>query len=128
MKKYWYCIALIGFFGCSVKKKLVKKNQIFLDFQEIIAKHSDIPDAPFQAQLQTISSDIQNQNHLELIYTTSMPRVDLINFYIQHMERSGWNRIVYFDTTDYCMVFHKPGKTCLIVIQDTKYFVYIAKK
>ena len=129
MKKYGYFLATVLIFsGCGVKKKSIKNTQMFMHFQEVIAKNADIPDAPFQAQLQSISRDAYNQNQLELVYTTNMARVDLVHFYTQQMERAGWSCTMDFHTVDHCMIFSKPGKVCAIVVQDGTYFVFMGKK
>ncbi|MBV8660966.1 MAG: hypothetical protein JO129_02375 [Candidatus Dependentiae bacterium] len=128
MKKNILCFVLILFAmaGCGNKQKI--KPTEFLQQQEIIAKCTDLPDAPFQVQLKKIVSSSENCDQFQLFYTFSIPQQDLITFYQQQMERLGWELFAESNLQDYLLHFTKPDQICSILIKDSNLSIYICKK
>ncbi len=125
-------LVFIGMFcvvaGCASRKKVAIKSPEVLHQQEMIAKFADIPDAPFQAQLQKIavSSDVHDQ--VQLFYTFSMPQEDIITFYQQQMERLGWELLAESTVHDYVMYYSKPAQLCSIILSQNYLKVYVCNK
>lgn len=112
--------------GCGISKKL--KLVDFLQQQEIIAKFADLPDAPFQTKLQQISKLDESYDQLQVFYTFTMPRHDLISFYQQQMERLGWELFAESNVQDCLMHYSKPQQLCSILITENNLTIYVCNK
>ena len=112
--------------GCGVQKKV--KHSQYLANQEMIAKFADLPDAPFQAQLQKIAGSLDNHDQLQVFYTYTMPRHDLIVFYQQQMERLGWELFAESTMRDSLMHFSKPQQFCSILITQDQLSIYVCHR
>ncbi len=122
----YFALMLFVVAGCGVQKKIKSKD--FFQHQEIIAKFADLPDAPFQAQLQNIASSLEAHDQLQLFYTIAMPAQDVIAFYQQQMERLGWELLGESTTQDWLMHYSKPGQLCSILIAQDRLSIYICNK
>lgn len=126
-KNKFYFVLLIPFIaGCGMQKKLQHPKN--LHEQEIIAKFSDLPDAPFQTQLQNIAVSENAHEQVQLFYTFAMPVQDLIVFYQQQMERLGWELLAESDAQNYLIHYSKPSQLCSILIAGNSLSIYICKK
>jgi len=112
--------------GCGMSKKL--KLVDFLQQQEIIAKFADLPDAPFQTKLQKISKLDESHEQLQIFYTFTMPKQDLISFYQQQMERLGWELFAESNAQDCLMHYSKPQQLCSILITESHLSIYVCNK
>jgi predicted phosphoadenosine phosphosulfate sulfurtransferase len=112
--------------GCGMQKKI--KSTDVLQQQEIIAKFADLPDAPFQVQLQKIAVSSEDHDQLQVFYTVTMPAQELIAFYQQQMERLGWELLAESTTQDWLMHYVKPHQVCSILISQNHLSIYICNK
>ncbi len=113
--------------GCGMQKKVKFKKNIQQQ-EEIIAKFADLPDTPFQAQLQNIAVSQESHDQLQLFYTVAMQQQDLIVFYQQQMERLGWELLAESNLQDYLMHYSKPGQFCSVLISQNRLSIYICNK
>ena len=118
------CILLVG---CGVQKKLYKdqKNTLFFEQQEIIARYSDLPDAPFQVQLKDIVVAPENYDAMQLFYTTKLSTQDIAVYYEQQMERLGWQLSAQSKLHDLFFYYTKPEKFCSIIIFKDSFTMYV---
>lgn len=112
--------------GCAIKKSI--KPTEFLQQQEIIAKYADLPDAPFQLQLQKIAVSEKAHEQVQLFYTFAGPVEDLVSFYEQQMERLGWDLFARSDVQDYLLHFNKPDLLCSVLISQDHLSIYMSNK
>ena len=119
-------LLLIMLAGCAVQKKI--RPIINLDHQEIIAKFADLPDAPFQAKLESMAVSSQDHEQVQIFYTISMPMVDTISFYQQQMERLGWELVGQSDIQDCLLHYSKPQRFCSILITQHRLSIYLCNK
>jgi len=119
------CLFIIA--GCGIKKQA--KLQDLFNQQEILAKFSDLPDAPFQLTLQKLVVSPENHDQLQIFYSTNvMLHQDLIAFYQQQMERLGWELLGQSDLQDNLMHYSKPAQLCSILIAENRVSIYICHK
>ena len=109
--------------GCAVHKK--SHLSISRDYQEMIAKFSDLPDAPFQAKLETIICSSTDHNQVQIFYTCPMSRFDLLLFYEQQMERLGWQLYAQSEVQDCLLHYNKPDRICSILLTGDKLIIYL---
>ena len=129
MKKIWYAwLMLIIIAGCSHKKNLQDRFQRSLQQKEMIAKCTDLPDAPFQAQLESIAVAPDHHDQIQIFYKMSMPVQDVMDFYIQQMERLGWDLIAQSIAQDCILHFSKPYQLCSFIIEDKNLSIYLCNK
>lgn len=128
MKQKLVCMSLLLSLlaGCGMQQKV--KHSQYLANQEMIAKFADLPDAPFQAQLQKIAGSLDNHDQLQVFYTYTMPQHDLIVFYQQQMERLGWELFAESTTQDWLMHFSKPAQFCSILITQNQLSMYVSTR
>jgi hypothetical protein len=112
--------------GCMQQKKI--KPELYRQYQEVIAKYSDLPDAPFQAQVKNIVTSAEHHEQIQIFYTTSMPMIDVIAFYEQQMERLGWELIGQSDIHDCVLCYSKPQQFCTIVMYNNSFSIYVGSK
>lgn len=117
---------LIGLTGCVQQQKI--KPDIYRQHQEVIAKFADLPDAPFQAQLKTIVTSPEYHDQVQVFYTSCMPKIDMMHFYEQQMERLGWQLIAQSDIQDCLLQYSKPEQFCTIVISQDRFSLYFGNK
>jgi len=125
------CMIHIFFVGCKIPHKLspyVERSLELLQYEEIIAKHSDLPDMPFQTQLHKISIDNDQIDQLQIFYVTSMFMQDSIRFYQQQMERIGWDILSQSQGQDCLLIYTKPDKICSVLLKDTSIAIYYSDK
>lgn len=88
-------------------------------FREQEAKLVNIP-IPFGSKpLAHFVEHIQESELVMLGYENEMPAKDLYNFYIQEMERLGWQQKSSFAGPEYFLLFTRPGKTTAISIRPS---------
>lgn len=130
MKKNYGIVGVMALLlaGCGMQKKVSVKSPQALEQQEIIAKFADLPDAPFQVQLQKIAVSPEDHSQLQIFYRYSMPQDDLISFYQQQMERLGWDLLAESTTHDCLMHYSKPSQLCSILIDRHQLSLYVCNK
>lgn len=121
-----FILLLLTATGCGMQKKM--KNSDFLQHEEVIAKFTDLPDTPFQVQLQQVAVSQKAREELQLFYTFSMSVQDLIAFYHQQMERLGWELIVESNIQNCLMHFVKPTQFCSVLITENDLSIYVGCK
>ncbi len=110
--------------GCSWQKKQQKQKSM-PQYQEIIAKYADLPDAPFQAQLEHVVQSEQSHDQIQIFYICSMPKADIVTFYEQQMERLGWQLQGQSDIDHCLLLYRKPLQFCSVLIADRSIAMYI---
>ena len=120
------CTFLVLLSGCAYHKKIQPQKSDY--YQEIIAKFADLPDAPFQAHVEKVVQSDQNPEQIQIFYTCNMPKVDVIAFYEQQMERLGWELYAQSDAVDSVLHYSKPTVLCTILISGNKFSLYVSTK
>ena len=129
MYKTWYVTTLILFLmltGCAMQKKI--KPTHYEHYQEIIAKFADLPDAPFQAELESIAISDQSHEQVQIFYTGNLSICDMKDFYQQQMERLGWELFAQSDIQDCILYYTKPEQLCSILIKERFLSIYYCNK
>lgn len=127
MRFLLFIVCIIMLSGCRNSHKSIK-NIITEQYQEVIAKASDLPDAPFQVHLENIAILPDNHDQAQFFYTTSLPRQDLIIYYEQQMERLGWQLSAQLKLHDSFLYYTKPEKFCAITIFEKSFVIYFGNK
>jgi len=125
MSYVFYLFFLLLCAGCGIKKTVHHEN--FYE-KELIAKYADLPDAPFQVKLESIAISPDQYDQIQMFYSTIMPVQELVDFYQQQMERSGWELLAESHVQDRLLQYVKPAQVCSIVISGNKLTVYLCKK
>ena len=115
--------------GCnSGKNKGFKPRRKQHD--ELVARVSSIPDTPFFAQVEEFSEDPESMYNLIVRYRFSEDASTVKDFYLEEMERSGWNVVVNINGSDKILLFEKPKLACIIEIRpkERKYTVALGRK
>ena len=125
MSYIFYLLFLLLCAGCGTKKAVRYEN---FQNQEMIARYSDLPDAPFQLKLQSIVVNPEDHDQVQMFYTTAMPISELAYFYQQQMERCGWDLLDESHVQDWFLNYVKPTQVCSIVITENKLTMYLGNK
>ncbi len=123
MMIYLMCLFFIS---CTHRTKIQYKVQ--QDYQEIVAKFADMPDSPFQAKLDNLIISDQCHDQVQIFYSCLMPKLDMIHFYQQQMERLGWELLGQSDIHDCLLCYSKPELLCCIIIRKDSIVLYRSKK
>ena len=86
--------------------------------RQLEAKFFDIPTS-LMINLLSISSD-RFSKHSMLKYSSSLSRDNIKKFYIEEMDRLGWNQQYLFDGDEILIGFKMPGKFCTLIIRPVK--------
>ncbi len=128
MKIYGWLLVCLVLAGCLKQQpKLKKIDERALFAREMIAKFSDIPDAPLQVTLESLQVS-QDQHQMQAVYTMMMTAQDVVNFYEQQMEWLGWEEIAQSTLQDIVVHYRKPGKMCSIVVTGSKLSIYLCTR
>ena len=124
------CAMLLMATGCQkqyVKKSSKKQHAVSL--QESIARLSDIPDAPLETVALKVVKSEQVPDNLQIFYSfDSLSKRDIKTFYIEEMERLGWQLHFGFDGDEDVLEFVKPsGIVCLVVIRKSSFVITVVK-
>jgi len=122
-----YLFCLLCTTGCAGKKPR-RVVTPFVDYQEIVAKFADLPDAPFQAQLKNIVICPTNHDQVQIFYTTTMASDELVLLYEQQMERLGWQLLSDTTIHDQVLIYTKPNQVCTIIFSGSSLSVYLSSK
>ena len=125
MSYIFYLLFLLSCVGCGMKKPAHHES---FQNQEMIARYSDLPDAPFQVKLQSIVVNPDNQDQVQMFYTTTMPIQELAYFYQQQMERCGWDLLAESHVNNWLLNYVKPACLCSIIISENKLVIYLSDK
>ncbi len=125
MSYIFYLLFLLSCAGCGAKKSI--RHEKFQN-QEMIARYSDLPDAPFQVKLQSIVVNPEDHDQVQMFYTTTTPIQELAYFYQQQMERCGWDLLDESHVQDWLLNYIKPTKVCSILITGNKLTLYLGNK
>ena len=124
--------ALLICAGCSHKKmkKHTEESPLVSLYQELLAKESMLPDVPLDASVQYIFTDYQQPEHIEVVYSTHASSDEIVNMYVQEMERLGWDKIMQSNLKSNMLVFQSPVCVCTVSIDnnDDEYIVTVIKK
>lgn len=123
-KVAFFVVALLMLSSCHYGLRLGRKAQRF-ELQESIARISIIPDVPLAVSIVNIVKSEENPNDLQIFcHYGSMLKKILKSFYIEEMERFGWNLIHQCDGQELLLLFENPqGITCVVSIRDKKQLV-----
>lgn len=125
MSYIFYILFLFLCSGCGIKKQIQHDN---FHEKELIAKYADLPDAPFQVKLESIAISPDQHDQIQMFYSTMMPAQELVDFYQQQMERSGWELLAESYAQDRLLQYVKPAQVCSILISSNKLTVYLSKR
>lgn len=123
IKNYYFFIAILVFQGCH--KKIEKKDFKFLkkeklDYQQILAQHSEIPDVLLGFDVISIKKSLTDPQALEVIYKSvknkSFNQEEIKKSYVADMEMLGWKMIGEFDGETIQLIFQKAGTKLLSTI------------
>lgn len=140
------CIALIiclFFSSCSKQQPQQQKTEIDqqLNAHRVIldniaqqeAMLVDIPIPFYDERIISSHSDRQTDT-LVFGYKSPFSWDQAVDFFMQQMERHGWQHLVTFDATDIILQFSSPNRYCTVVIENYKHeqsysciFIYIKK-
>lgn len=129
MNKLFVLSLLLLLSGCKPRQKNgFKRGKKQHD--ELIARISSIPDTPFFAQVEEFSEDPESMYNLIVRYRFSEDVEVVKDFYLEEMERAGWNVVVNINSLDKILVFEKPKLACIIEIlpKERKYTVALGRK
>jgi len=126
------------FVGCGQNKKSKKK---FLTDRELKnlrtlpcekeARLSDIPIPLGAKPMDEFLSDPYSATETVVGYHSDRKIEDLFSFYLQEMERLGWQTIASFDGNEKSLNFQKPSKFCSVSIrkdQELSKIIIFSKK
>jgi hypothetical protein len=86
-------------------------------FREQEARLIDIP-IPFGSKpLKRFTEQAQASERIMLGYENEMPACALYNFYVQEMERLGWQQEFTFNGPEFFLLFSRPGNVSAISIR-----------
>lgn len=122
---YIFYLSLLLCAGCAIQKPIHQNN---FQNKEIIAKYADLPDVPFQAKLHSIAMNPDDQDQVQMLYTTTIPVEELAGFYQQQMERCGWELFAESHAQDWLLHYIKPQQICSILIAENKLTIYLGNK
>jgi len=108
--------------GSKLVKKKIKK--LFLtDMKELIhlqeAKLVDVPIPLNSKPIIDFFMPDTTKHEIALGYISGMFLEDATQFYIQEMERLGWQNLAYFSNCESLLNFVKPGKICVVSIRPS---------
>lgn len=75
-------------------------------------------DIPSMIGSMLIESRIQEDNQITLAWACPYELKPITSFYLQEMERSGWQKIAAVDGTESTLLFQKPKKICCISVRS----------
>jgi hypothetical protein len=122
-RNYYFFIIILIFQGCSkkVEKKDIKSlKKEKLDYQQILAQHSEIPDVLLGFDVVSIKKSLTDPQGLEVIYKSvknrSFNQEEIKKSYVADMEMLGWKMIGEFDGDTIQLIFQKAGTKLLSTI------------
>lgn len=94
------------------------QTNIDVDFQEqaLRAQLNDIP--TFVGSSFIAIDDKVPESNLSFIISCQADLSLIKDFYVSEMENLGWQKIAQLDGNDTTLIFQKPRKVCLIIIQS----------
>jgi len=140
------CIILFCLFCSSCKKQILYKQkdievlvddnkQKYLDY--IIQQEAmlvDIPIPLFDERIIPSSLDDIKSDTLLFGYKSPLSKDQIIDFFLNQMERLGWKHLVSFESVETLLEFKSPDRYCTIIIKPcsstsiTCIFMYIKKR
>lgn len=122
MKRHFLLVLLFFLASCS---KQLKKREV-LELQTSVARFSQIPDAPVYATVKKVVRSEKNPDDAQVFYNcqglTGLQDIKL--FYIEEMERSGWQLDLEYEGHEVLLEFSKPsGMVCHISIRSKNNYV-----
>ncbi|MBM18148.1 MAG: hypothetical protein CL947_03735 [Epsilonproteobacteria bacterium] len=109
---------LLCFTGCCMQTLSVKKTKQN-NVHELLARMSDIPDMPFSVKVTDCSKSESNPNSVQIqgIYRQSS-QSDIVDYYIEGMERCGWDLKSSYIGDEAILLFSRPSGTyCSISVR-----------
>lgn len=93
----------------------------------------DIPIPLFDARIIPSSSDFNESDTLMFGYKSPLSRSQVIDFFLNQMERLGWKHLVLFEGEESLLQFKSPDRYCTVVIKSSalslssSLFIYIKR-
>lgn len=129
---------LVYLTGCNKKELKVETKTSKLkkvDYEQLLAQHSEIPDAQVGFQVESVTVDPLDNQSIEIIYKpikkNSRTVQEIKESYIADMEMLGWQCIAEFQGDEIELIFQKAGRKLLstIAIQsDLQIKIIVYKK
>lgn len=117
------CLLLFVAAGCKKNKKASIRVQTGIDYREIMALHSEIPDIMLGYVVERVTHDKDNHQIIEIVYKPVRGKVvsqeDIQKSYIADMELLGWKLVGEFAGETIQLLFERPKSTvlCSLYIQ-----------
>lgn len=128
MKK-WMFLSIIFLFspGCSKqdsalsKGRLVDKQQAMCGSDFVRQQEARLTDVPIPLNAKPIPErcwiDEKESAGVMLTYVVSTSPQEIVSFYVQEMERFGWDQTAYFNAHEHLLIFEKPGRVCSLSLR-----------
>ncbi len=117
-KAFLLSVFLLALTACSKKNH---KNKHRVDrlhcMQESIARLSQVPDAPVFATIKRVVRSEINPDDIQAFYTVgrAISTKELKQFYMEEMERLGWNLRVECEAEELLLEFIRPNHQICII-------------
>ncbi len=103
------------------KKKAQEHNNAITSVFQQEAMLVDIPIPLYDERILVQGKHSQaEQNATMLGYRSSLLSDDIIEFYMQEMERLGWRQVKVFKGIESLLQFESPGRLCTISVRENK--------
>ena len=94
----------------------------------------DVPIPLYDERIIPSSDQISNTDTLAFGYKSPLSRTQVIEFFMNQMERYGWKHLVSFGASEILLQFESPDRYCSVVIKNSDHtsshssiFIYIKK-
>jgi len=129
-----FILILFVMAGCKKSKSVKKLMPSTIDYREIIALHSEIPDVMLGFEVDRVSCDKDHEQVVEIVYKprrdTKVSPFDIARSYIGDMELLGWKQIGEFSAETIQLMFERPRSKLLCSVyidQDGRIRVTLLK-
>jgi hypothetical protein len=147
-----FCMMLCLILSSCAKHQSVQQinnpdNQQIVDRQDFDLERSRILDAIIQQEAMLVDIPIplyderilparfhESSDTLIFGYKSPLSCAQALDFFMNQMERYGWQHLVTFETTELLVQFASPDRYCMVVIQSegdklchSRIFMYIKK-
>lgn len=111
--------------GCKKRGKAVHARTVSsIDYREVIALHSEIPDSMLGFVVDSVTHDKDDQQIIEIVYRPSKDTVivqsDVRQSYAADMELLGWKQIGEFSGETIQLLFERPRSKVLCSVYIEK--------
>jgi hypothetical protein len=119
--------------GNALSVENVQANRLEIIIQQE-AMLVDIPIPLFDVRIIPSSCDTIESDTLLFGYKSPLSRAQVIDFFLNQMERLGWKHLVLFEGEESLLQFKSPDRYCTVVIKSSaiseasSLFIYIKKR